>query len=96
MLPRESTHCPAKHTREIDAEEAPPVVAPSPQVISTVTIHTKKPVTATDTPKSTMASNNTPHWEAPKFSFTVQNQAKEWKLFYTRAVNLLLDIRHRP
>ena len=36
-----------------------------------------------------MAFSNTPHWEAPKFSFTVQNQAEEWELFYTRAVVFL-------
>ena len=41
-----------------------------------------------------MASSNTPCWEAPKFSFNVQNQAEEKKLFYTRAVDFLkaLDI----
>ena len=41
-----------------------------------------------------MASGHTPHWEAPKFSFTVQNQAEEYKLFYRTAVNFLeaLDI----
>ena len=41
-----------------------------------------------------MASRNTPHWEASKFSFNSQNQAVEWKLFYTRALDFLkaLDI----
>ena len=41
-----------------------------------------------------MTSNNTPCWEVPKFSFNVHNQAEQWKLFYTRAVNFLkaLDI----
>ena len=41
-----------------------------------------------------MASSTTPHWEAPRFSFNVQIQEGEWKLFYTCAVNFLkaLDI----
>ena len=41
-----------------------------------------------------MASRNTPCWEAPIFSFTSQNQAEDWKLFYTRALDFLkaLDI----
>ena len=34
-----------------------------------------------------MASSNTPYLEAPEFSLIVQNQAKEWKLFYTRAAD---------
>ena len=41
-----------------------------------------------------MAHNNTPQWEAPKFSFNAQDQATEWKQFYIRAVDYLeaLDI----
>ena len=41
-----------------------------------------------------MASRNTPYWVVPKFSFTSQNQAEDWKLFYTRALDFLkaLDI----
>ena len=36
----------------------------------------------------------TPHWEAPKFLFSVPNQAEEWKVFYTRALDFFeaLDI----
>ena len=37
-----------------------------------------------------MASKSTtPKWEAPKFSINVPNQAKEWKIFYTRAIDFL-------
>ena len=39
---------------------------------------------------ATMAStNNTSQWEAPKFSFSRANQAKEWKPFYFRALSYL-------
>ena len=33
-------------------------------------------------------------WEAPLFSFDVPNQAEEWKIYYTRAIDFLdtLDI----
>ena len=43
---------------------------------------------------SAVASSNTPQLKAPIFSFTVQNQAEEWKLFFTRAVGFpkALDI----
>ena len=37
-----------------------------------------------------MASRpTTPHWEAPKFLFSAPNQAEEWKVFYTRALDFL-------
>ena len=37
-----------------------------------------------------MASNsNTPHWEAPKFTFSTHNQADEWKIFYTYTFDFL-------
>ena len=41
-----------------------------------------------------MATSNIPCWEALKSSFEAQNQAEEWKLFYTRALDFLkaLDI----
>ena len=42
-----------------------------------------------------MASrSNTPHWEAPMFSFNAPNQTEEWKSFYTRVLDFLeaLDI----
>ena len=42
-----------------------------------------------------MASRPTaPHWEASKFSFSAPNQAEEWKVYYTRALDFLeaLDI----
>ena len=41
-----------------------------------------------------MNSTNPPHWEAPKFSFTTEDQAAEWKKFYIRALDFLesLDI----
>ena len=41
-----------------------------------------------------MASNNTPQWEAPKFSFNTQDQVAEWKQFYIRVIDYLeaLDI----
>ena len=42
-----------------------------------------------------MASrSSTPHWEGPKFSFNIPNQAEEWRFFYTRALDFLeaLDI----
>ena len=41
-----------------------------------------------------MANSNPPQWEAPKFSFNVEDQAAERKHFYIRAVNYLeaLDI----
>ena len=41
-----------------------------------------------------MNSTNPPHWEAPKFSFTTEDQAAEWKKFYIHALDYLesLDI----
>ena len=41
-----------------------------------------------------MNSTNPPRWEAPKFSFTTEDQAAEWKKFYIRALDFLesLDI----
>ena len=41
-----------------------------------------------------MNSTNPPHWEAPKFSFTTEDQAAEWKKFYISALDFLesLDI----
>ena len=41
-----------------------------------------------------MAQNNTSRWEAPTFSFNTEDQASEWKKFYTRALDYLetLDI----
>ena len=41
-----------------------------------------------------MPSSNPPHWEAPKFSFNVENQAAVSKQFYIRAIDYLeaLDI----
>ena len=45
-----SQHHSAKHKREIGAGEALLMVAPSSQVISTVTIHTKRKLTAMYTP----------------------------------------------
>ena len=41
-----------------------------------------------------MNSTNSPHWEAPKFSFTTEDQAAEWKKFYIHALDYLetLDI----
>ena len=43
-----------------------------------------------------MASNEPPHWEAPKFSFNVENQAKEWKKFHTRVIDFLEDLNIDP
>ena len=41
-----------------------------------------------------MANSNTSRWEAPKFSFDMEDQEAEWKKFYTRAIDYLetLDI----
>ena len=41
-----------------------------------------------------MAQSNTPRWEAPKFSFNMEDQAAAWKEFSTRALDYLetLDI----
>ena len=41
-----------------------------------------------------MAQNNTTRWEQPKFLFDMEDQASEWKKFYTRAIDYLetLDI----
>ena len=41
-----------------------------------------------------MAHSNTSWWEAPKFSFDTEDQASEWRKFYTRAIDYLeiLDI----
>ena len=35
------------------------------------------------------SNSSTPHWEAPKFSFSMPKQAEEWKVFYIRTVNIL-------
>ena len=35
------------------------------------------------------ARSNTPHWEAPKFSFGSQNKGQEWKSFYIKTVGFL-------
>ena len=43
-----------------------------------------------------MASNEPPHWEAPKFSFTAENQAKEWKKFHTRVIDFLEALNIDP
>ena len=41
-----------------------------------------------------MNSTNPPCWEAPKFSFTTEDQVAEWKKFYIHALDYLetLDI----
>ena len=41
-----------------------------------------------------MNPTNPPHWEAPKFSFTTEDQVAEWKKFYVCALDFLesLDI----
>ena len=41
-----------------------------------------------------MNPNNPSCWEAPKFSFTAEDQATEWKKFYICALDFLesLDI----
>ena len=41
-----------------------------------------------------MISTNPSHWETPKFSFTTEGQAAEWKKFYIRTLDYLetLDI----
>ena len=36
-----------------------------------------------------MAHNNTPHWEAPKFSFNTEDLSSAWRQFYTRAIDYL-------
>ena len=36
-----------------------------------------------------MANSNTPHWEAPKYSFDTEDQASAWRQFYTRDNNYL-------
>ena len=43
-----------------------------------------------------MASRNTPCWEAPKFSFTSQNQAEDRKQFYTRVLAFLKTLDINP
>ena len=43
-----------------------------------------------------MASNEPPHWEAPKFSFNADNQAKEWKKFHTRVIDFLEALNIDP
>ena len=45
---------------------------------------------------STMASSQPPHWEAPKFSFNAENQAKEWKKFHTRVIDYLEALNIDP
>ena len=41
-----------------------------------------------------MAQNKTSRWEAPQFSFEMEDQASEWKKLYIRALDYLetLDI----
>ena len=37
-----------------------------------------------------MASRgNTPCWEAPTFSFAIQNQTEQWQTFYIHAISFL-------
>ena len=43
-----------------------------------------------------MASSEPPNWEAPKFSFSVENQAKEWKKFHTRVIDFLEALNIDP
>ena len=43
-----------------------------------------------------MAQNNTTRWEAPHFSFNTEDQAAEWKKFYTRAIDYLETIDIDP
>ena len=43
-----------------------------------------------------MAQNNTTRWEAPQFSFNMEDQAVEWKKFYTRAIDYLETIDIDP
>ena len=43
-----------------------------------------------------MPSNEPPHWEAPKFSFNAENQAKEWKKFHTRVIDFLEALNIDP
>ena len=43
-----------------------------------------------------MAHSNTPHWEAPKFSFDTEDQASAWKQFYPRAIDYLETLEIDP
>ena len=43
-----------------------------------------------------MAGSNPPPWEAPKFSFNIENQAAEWKQFYIRAIDYLEALHIDP
>ena len=36
-----------------------------------------------------VSRSNTPQLEAPKFTFSMQNQADEWKAFYIHEANFL-------
>ena len=38
--------------------------------------------------------SNTPCWEAPKFTFSTQNHADEWKAFYIRSANFHREQRY--
>ena len=43
-----------------------------------------------------MAQSNTSRWEAPKFSFTAEDQASAWREFYTRAIDYLETLNIDP
>ena len=43
-----------------------------------------------------MNSTNPPHWEAPKFSFTTEDQAAEWKKILYTSTGLPGNFRYRP
>ena len=43
-----------------------------------------------------MTHSNSPHWEAPKFSFDTEDQASAWRQFYTRATDYLETLDTDP
>ena len=43
-----------------------------------------------------MNSTNPPHWEAPKFSFTTEDQAAEWKKILYTCIGLPGNFGYRP
>ena len=43
-----------------------------------------------------MNSTNPPCWEAPKFSFTTEDQAAEWKKILYMCIGLPRNVRYRP
>ena len=43
-----------------------------------------------------MAQINTPTWRAPKFTFNSENQAAEWKKFYTAVIDYLETLNIDP